>query len=267
MLAACETTRERRVVFLGILAGVRNQELRRLRGKHFDRPGLIRIGPEVGKGGRSRWLPVLPEAVSVVDEIRLSVAPNEFVVPAQRRDPNREVWFDLPDEGCSGQAVWRLVKRVADRAGVEGNPHALRRAFADLIERHAGVRVAQKLLGHASLATTEGYLSEPTLDELQGAVMGLAVAPSVARSSARSKQSVRPLSSVSRTVSPSTSTSTGSVSLVPTVAKQSANMEVPPGGFEPPYSSRSLVVRVSRLMERCWYSQSFREAVRSMGDA
>lgn len=38
------------------------------------------------------------------------------------------------------------------------------------VARGAGVRVAQTLLGHASIQTTEGYLGQPTLDELTRAV-------------------------------------------------------------------------------------------------
>src|SRR6201999_1913709 len=118
VLNACETTRERRVVYLALLEGIRNQELRRLKGRNFDRPGLIHIAPEVGKGGRPRWLPVLDEAAAVIEEIRSNVARDHYVIPAQRRDPNRGIWFDLHDRQCSGQAVWRLVRRVAERAGV-----------------------------------------------------------------------------------------------------------------------------------------------------
>jgi integrase/recombinase XerD len=229
---ACETARERRVVYLGLFAGLRNQELRGLQGRHFERPGLIWVSPDIAKGGRPRWLPVLDEVRPVVDEIRANTGSRAFVIPAQRRNPRAGEWYDLPDQQCSSQAVWRLVNRVAERAGVEATPHTLRRAFADMVERQAGVRVAQKLLGHATLATTEGYLSEPTLDELQGAVSEIALA-----SSRRSKARTRPSSSHIRTQSPSTSTVTGSVSISlsrdSTAAKTSASIGAPPRGFEP----------------------------------
>jgi integrase len=229
---ACETARERRVIYIGLFAGLRSQELRGLQGRHFAREGLIWISKDIAKGGRPRWIPVLAELQPVVEEVVASIATTEFVIPAQRRDPQRGEWYDLPNQPASSQAVWRLVKRVADRAGVEATPHALRRAFADLVERQAGVRVAQKLLGHATLATTEGYLSEPTLDELQGAVADIALS-----SSRRSKASTRPSSRYKRTVSASTSTSTGSVSISSpgdaTAAKARVSIGTPPRGFEP----------------------------------
>jgi integrase len=143
---ACETPRERRVIYLGLFAGLRSQELRGLQGRHFGE-GLIWVSPDIAKGGRPRWLPVLAELAPVVEEIRANVAGVELVIPAQRRDPQRGEWYDLPDQPCSSQAVWRLVNRVAARAGVVATPHTLRRAFADLIERQAGVPGGPKASG------------------------------------------------------------------------------------------------------------------------
>jgi hypothetical protein len=44
--------------------------------------------------------------------------------------------------------------------------------FADRIVRHAGLRDAQFLLGHGTVATTEIYLGRPTMDELRDAIAG-----------------------------------------------------------------------------------------------
>jgi site-specific recombinase XerD len=217
MLMACETTRERRVISLLLLAGARNQELRGFQGRHFEREGWIWVSPDIAKGGRQRWVPVLEEARPVVNDIRATVARDEYVVPAQRRNPHKQEWYDLPDTPCSGQAIWRLVRRVADRAGVDANPHSLRRAFADLIEQEADVREAQQLLGHADLRTTQLYLSEPTLDRLQRAVAGVTLNPSGTQRN--------PIESPSHPVSRPWSNWT--------VAVPPANPVVPPRGFEP----------------------------------
>ncbi|MEA2406947.1 MAG: integrase/recombinase XerC [Thermoleophilaceae bacterium] len=66
------------------------------------------------------------------------------------------------------------MKRVASRAGIKGNvhPHTLRHAFADHILRASDIRTAQALLGHATVGTTEAYLSAPALDDLVAAVAG-----------------------------------------------------------------------------------------------
>ncbi len=50
----------------------------------------------------------------------------------------------------------------------------MRHAFADNVARLSGdVRVAQYLLGHATLGTTEAYLRAPTLDQLATSVKGV----------------------------------------------------------------------------------------------
>ena len=112
----------------------------------------------------------------VVAEIRASVGADEFVLPAQRfRDPpfNRRRQ-ELSLRPSSSQALRTLVMEVASRAGIKAHihPHLMRHAYGDHIARHAGMRNAQFLLGHAGIATTETYVGRPTLDELAGSVEG-----------------------------------------------------------------------------------------------
>jgi site-specific recombinase XerD len=174
-MQAARGVRERRVAFLGVLAGPRRQELLDLKGHNFARDGWIRI---VGKGVKERWVPVLSELAHVVAEIRSDVAHDEYVLPAQRfRDPgvNREQQ-DYRHTRSSEQALWRLVGRLGERAEIPWRvkPHTMRHAFADHVARLSGdVRVAQYLLGHATLGTTEAYLGAPTLDQLAASVEGV----------------------------------------------------------------------------------------------
>jgi integrase len=64
---------------------------------------------------------------------------------------------------------------VAARAGIGAHvyPHLLRHAFAGQIARKVDTRTAQRLLGHASLATTDTYLGPQSLDEMAAAVAGV----------------------------------------------------------------------------------------------
>lgn len=179
MMDACRTARERRVIYLGFCAGARNQEMRGLRGEHFARPGWVWLSAEIAKGSRERWTPVLPELEDVVEEIIAEVAPLDFVIPARRpsNPPANTQWREYPDKPSSPQAIWRTVSEVAERAGIKAHihPHLLRHAYGDHVAKHAGLRAAQALLGHASVDTTAStYVDKPGLDELAVSVHGFA---------------------------------------------------------------------------------------------
>src|SRR3954449_3386192 len=83
MLAAARGIREERAIFLGICAGLRSAELRGLQGKHFARPGLVHVSADIAKGGRGRWVPATLELLPILEDIRSSVADDEYVLPAQ----------------------------------------------------------------------------------------------------------------------------------------------------------------------------------------
>jgi integrase len=88
MLQAASGVRERRVIFLGLCAGLRNAELRGLQGRHFARNGFVWVSADIAKGGREHWVPVIADLEPIVAEIRADVRIEEFVLPAQRfRNP------------------------------------------------------------------------------------------------------------------------------------------------------------------------------------
>ncbi len=176
IMHAALTTRERRVVYIGLLVGARNEEMRGLQRRHFaQQRGAVWISPDIGKGGRERYVPVLPELEPVVVEILAGVADGEYVICAQRSrgGTQQTLMRDLRRSPASAQSVWRLVGVVAKRAGIEAHvhPHLLRHAFGDHVTRQAGIRAAQAVLGHASIDTTQStYTGAVTLDELTAAL-------------------------------------------------------------------------------------------------
>ena len=170
LLAAAKGRSERRIVFLAACAGLRCSELRLLRGVHFAREGWILVSAEMAKGGRERWVPVMVDLEPIVREIRETTAPTYYVLPATRwvRGSKGLVPVECAARPCDRKTIWRAVRRIGRRAGIgtDVHPHQLRHAFADRVTRLAGLHAAQALLGHASIQTTEGYLTKPSPDEL-----------------------------------------------------------------------------------------------------
>jgi site-specific recombinase XerD len=77
----------------------------------------------------------------------------------------------------STRAVGYLIARLCQRAHVSAkkvSPHSMRHTYAiRALRAGASVPALQKLLGHASPATTGRYLDHLELDELRAAVPSL----------------------------------------------------------------------------------------------
>jgi hypothetical protein len=176
LAASNDRRRDRWLAHLGCCAGLRSQELRGVQGRHFARPGFIWVTQDLGKGLKERWVPVIADLEPVVVEILTLVALDEFVLPGQRsaRHPTPEIMRDV-DKRVSASAIYKQTVALGERAGiaVRVTPHVMRRSFATHVARHAGVRVAQSLLGHESITTTEEYTNAPTLDELAVSLHGI----------------------------------------------------------------------------------------------
>ncbi len=180
ILAAASGQTERRMAFLATCAGLRCSELRLLQGQHFSRAGWILVSAEMAKGGRERWIPVMADLEPIVEDIRATGRRGDFILPATRwAESNRRlVPIAEPERPCDRKTIWRTIRRIGRRAGIgtDVHPHQLRHAFADRVARLAGLHAAQALLGHASIQTTEGYLSKPSPDELLAAMAKVSMA-------------------------------------------------------------------------------------------
>jgi integrase/recombinase XerC len=173
-LAAARGRTERRVAFLGVCAGLRRNELRLLQGRHFQREGLVWVSGDIAKGGRERWVPVIGDLKPIIEEICATTGEADYILPGtQSVESGRGlVPQDRPERPCHAKTIWRIVRRIGCRAGIAYpvHPHLMRHAFAGHVTRLAGLHAAQAVLGHASIETTQGYLGQPSLDELSRAL-------------------------------------------------------------------------------------------------
>ena len=134
--------------------GLRVSELTALRinDLYFD-DGFIRV---IGKGDKERLVPVGALSIKAVT-IYLEHHRNKL----QAKKGDQEILFLNHRKGhLSRAAIFDLIKKLARQAGIEKNisPHTLRHSFAThLMERGAGIRSVQEMLGHASISTTEIY--------------------------------------------------------------------------------------------------------------
>ena len=179
-VAAARGRTERRIAYLAACAGLRCSELKLLRGMHFAREGWVLVSADMAKGGRERWVPVMADLEPVVCEIRETTPAECFVLPATRwvSSDRGLVPVEEPERPCDRKTIWRTARRIGRRAGIGTpvSPHQLRHAFADRVTRLAGLHAAQALLGHASIQTTEGYLTRPSPDELADAMARVTLA-------------------------------------------------------------------------------------------
>lgn len=144
---------ERNCLFILASMGPRRHAAALLRIEDYDRrSGVLRFRE---KGGKTIWKPMPGELRSVLDA---SIANGEISASQP---------YLIPPEGPlvrkgerDDRVVWRLVKRVAERCGIEAHTHALRAAFACyyLLENPGDRGGLQELLGHRNPATTEVYL-------------------------------------------------------------------------------------------------------------
>jgi integrase/recombinase XerC len=161
------------VVALLLCAGLRSSELLELTVGCLDGRAGERYLKVRGKGGKERSIPIEPELDEVVTEY-LASRRDRFA----GRNPSRSDPLFIGSDGAAmGRgALQYLIGRAYREAGVAGHVpqgalvHALRHTFATrLAEDGASAVEIMRLLGHASLTTSQNYI-DATAREQRAAV-------------------------------------------------------------------------------------------------
>jgi len=146
-----EGVRDRALVELLYATGLRVSELVGLTTSSVDiDAGLLFC---TGKGSKQRRVPVGRSAVEWLQRYQAA----RRVLLAGRESPRLFVGY--LGRPIDRRVIWAILKRAAEKAGVEGvSPHVLRHSFAThLLEHGADTRSVQAMLGHSDLATTQIY--------------------------------------------------------------------------------------------------------------
>lgn len=148
LLEAARNPKHRALLMCIYGAGLRVGEVVVLKPGHIEsRRGLIRV--EQGKGNKDRYT-LLPDRL--LDELRRyyrCFQPGEWLFFGRDRAKPMPVG--------SAQKIFYLIR---DRAGIDrGGIHTLRHCFAThLLEAGADIHELKRVMGHAALKTTSGYI-------------------------------------------------------------------------------------------------------------
>lgn len=140
----CGSIRARRMVALGLLAGLRAGEIAALDSSdvalHLD-PPLITV--RNGKGGKDRVVPAHPFLVELLAGI-----------------PDGPVFANRHGKPILSRSCSQTIKEHLARCGVTAKAHQLRHSFGTELARvtKGNVPLLAKLMGHSSTNTTMGYI-------------------------------------------------------------------------------------------------------------
>ena len=147
----CRTKKEKLIINLGLLAGLRVSEVADLKCGDISL-GIATSSLTVrnGKGGK-------PRLVRFNGELKLSIMEYLKYKTASPDDP---LLSGKNDGHLARRTIQRVFERAARRAGISGHSfHHLRHTYASHLYRAGGynLRMVQKQLGHSSIKTTQVY--------------------------------------------------------------------------------------------------------------
>ena len=133
-------------------SGLRIAEALAVKRKDAPVPGVGDQITVIGKGNKSRMVPVLPQVAKLIADY-VALCPIDL-------PPDGPLFIGARGGPLSPRVVQLAMARLRGALGLpdSATPHALRHSFAThLLARGGDLRAIQELLGHASLSTTQIY--------------------------------------------------------------------------------------------------------------
>jgi len=154
--------RDRTVLEVFYSTGIRLSELCNLTIYDADlQGGMLRINK--GKGCKDRVIPLGKHAIRFLREYVNKVRPRF----TRKNRQTRHLFADCYGKPLSKQVVSIMIRTYRNKAKIKKpvTAHMFRHTFAsDLIRNGADITAVQKMMGHAELKTTEGYIRSLGLD-------------------------------------------------------------------------------------------------------
>ena len=106
-------------------------------------------------GGKTRIIPLYPEALQALADYMEDVRPKMIADPSEQ-----SLFVNISGERMSRQGFWKIIKFYQEKAHIDKDitPHTLRHSFAaHLLENGADLRSIQEMLGHSDISSTQVY--------------------------------------------------------------------------------------------------------------
>lgn len=150
MIAAAADGRNRAIVELLYLVGVRAEELTVLCWRDAKADGSGGVLTVFGKGEKTRHLRMEAAAWSMLSSWRKGAGEDDPIFVSRQGGQGGRL---------STVQIWRIVSGAAKKAGLKASPHWLRHSHAThAIDHGCDLWILQKSLGHASIDTTQQYV-------------------------------------------------------------------------------------------------------------
>lgn len=183
LMQAAQTDRDKLIVYILAMTGIRRGDLRNLRWADINLRDKVLI-VKLGKGRKGREIPLPDPLVELLRDVagRLQEAggyhPDHYVVPMtidhEMPTHDSRAYHVEPLRQHGEALAYKTLHRLAQKAGVAlpCSPHDLRRYYAGefLAASPGDLFNLQTVMGHAEIGTTRRYLPDSDMPRVREAV-------------------------------------------------------------------------------------------------